>query len=238
MSWEKPIVPRMASEYYSPQQGYTKEPLPAVAAYLLDQLAEKLHHQHTVSGQEEIYYSWWNNIDPKRKLAMPSIAIAIDFQDDPKSLSYGIPHRGSGQLLPGRLILGQINIVTLARSVAMRDTLEDHVVAVLEKIIATDASSPLLWIDKDIVSGDIGFSTTNVYMASSLYQMMAEVGFIKITRLNFGLMRHYLGIYEYDDGSNGDDSYYSDLINSYNMNEEDIVASWRSLKLTFTPNHT
>lgn len=239
MSWEKPVIHGAMSVYYGAKQGFYDQPIASLGAFLIDQLEEKLHHQHTVSGQESITYTWWNSIDPKEKLDIPSVAIGIDLIDDPRKMNFGVFQ--DGVHIPADLKIGYINIITLARSVQMRDVIDDHVTAVLEKIILTESGHPILWVTKDEQPRDVNFSTTVDHMASTQFQVMTELGFTKLSRLTFGVVRDYLSIYEYDDGSNESDPMFNALIKTseLDLNEEGggHIPTWRSFKLTFTSDY-
>jgi hypothetical protein len=235
LTWEKPTFQGAISEYYGNKAGYTNEPVAAIGAWIIDQLEEKLHHQHTISGQEAITYSWWNSIDPKKILSIPAVAIAIDLINDPNKMSYGI--FDNGNFIPADLLQGYITVVTLARSVQMRDAIDSHVTAVLEKIILTETDHPIIYVCKDEQPRDVNFSSTVDHMASTMFQVMSELGFTKLTRLRFGVMRDYLNIYEYSDGTNETDNLFKGLIRTSEYNTEGVIPTWRSIKLTFKSNY-
>jgi len=237
LSWEFPVIRGAASEYYGNKVGYTNEPIAAIGAWIIDQLEEKLYHQRTTGGKEVITYNWWNSIDPKRKLDMPAVAIDVDLIDDPQKMNFGIFQ--DGHHIAGDLMRGFITIVTLARSVHMRDMIDSHVGAVLSKVVNTETGHPIIYITKDEVPRDVNFSTTVDHMASTQFQVMSELGFSKITRYRFGVVRDHLSIYEYEDGSNEDDSQFLGLIRTYELDPDDAghLPTWRSFKLTFTSDY-
>jgi len=235
MTWEKPVITGAVSEYYGNEAGYTNEPVSAIGAWLIDQLKEKLHHQHTMGGQENITYTWWNSIDPKQTLDIPSVAVAIDLIDDPTKMSFGLFENGIH--VPGDLQMGFITFVTLARSIQMRDTIDSHVSAVIEKIVNTEIDHPIIYVTKDEQPRDVNFSSTVDHMASTLFQVMSELGFTKLTRLRFGVVRDHLAIYEYDDGTNETDNMFDALVRTYELNDDGHIPTWRSFKLTFTSDY-
>lgn len=190
MSFEQTPDGITMGQYYGVKQGTTKDPMSAIAAYLIDVLEDKFPTIQDVFGETPITYSWFHSGEPQKTLSSPAMGISVAPMEIPTFASSHIS-TSSGSIIPGSLMMAEIVLVIVADSPRQREDISSRLFRTFQKY-TQGRDSPFFYFERKGFGADRGFSSIDRFVMTSLWQNLTEDKYIKIDTYEVGYAENYI----------------------------------------------
>jgi len=190
MSFEETPDGITIGQYYGNKQGTMKDPMSAIAAYVIDILESKFPTIQDALGDTPITYSWFHSGEPKKTLSSPAMGISVAPMEIP---TFGSTHISTsrGSIIPGSLMMAEIVLVIVADSPRMREDISSRLFRTFQRHMQ-GRDSPFFYFERKGFGDDRGFSSIDRFVMTSLWQNLTEDKYIKIDTYEVGYAENYI----------------------------------------------